>query len=64
MKWVYNIPTPPFNSDFMMFLYEIYMHIGVYRAHQQGYGHPLQLFMSRKVEERGITTWGKSSLKK
>ena len=33
-------------------------------AQQQGYGHPLQLFMSRKVEEKGKTTWGKSSLKK
>ena len=40
------------------------VHIGVYRAHQQGYGHHLQLFMSRKAEERGKTTWGKSSLKK
>ena len=39
------------------------MHIGVHRAHQQAYGHHLQLFMSRKVEERGKTTWGKSSLK-
>ena len=27
------------------------MHIGVYRAQQQGYGHPLQLFMSRKVRK-------------
>ena len=25
--------------------------IGVYRAQQQGYGHPLQLFMSRKVRK-------------
>ena len=40
------------------------VHIGVYRARQQGYGHPLQLFMFRKVEERSKTTWGKSSLKK
>ena len=40
------------------------MHISVYRAYQQGYGHPLQLFMSRKDEERDKTTWGKSSLKK
>ena len=35
-----------------------------YRAQQQGYGHPLTIIMSRKVEERGKTTWGKSSLKK
>ena len=40
------------------------MHIGACRAQQQGYGHHLQLFMSRKDEERGKTTWGKSSLKK
>ena len=40
------------------------VHIGVYRAQQQGYGHPLQLFMSKKTEERGNVTWGKSSLKK
>ena len=40
------------------------MHIGVYRTQQQGYGHPLQLFMSKKYEERGKTTWGKYSLKK
>ena len=40
------------------------MHIGVYRSQQQGYGHPLQLFMSRKVEERNKTKWGKYSLKK
>ena len=25
--------------------------IGVYRAQQQGYGHPLQLFMSAKVRK-------------
>ena len=29
------------------------MHIGAYKAQQQGYGHPLQLFMSRKAKERG-----------
>ena len=40
------------------------VHIGVYRFQQQGYGHLLQLFMSKKVEERGKTTWEKSSLKK
>ena len=40
------------------------MHIGAHRAEQQGYGHPLQLFMSKKAEERGKTTWGKSSLNK
>ena len=28
------------------------MHIGAYRAQQQGYGPPLQLFMSRKVRKR------------
>ena len=43
---------------------EIIRNIVAYRAQQQGYGHPLQLFMSRKVEERGKTTWEKSSLKK
>ena len=40
------------------------VHIGVYRAHQQGYGHPLQLLMARKDEERGKNTWGKSSFEK
>ena len=40
------------------------MHIGAYRAQQQGYGHHLQLFMSKKDEERGKTTWGKSYLNK
>ena len=33
-----------------------------YRAQQQGYGHPLTIVMSRN-EERGKTTWEKSSLK-
>ena len=27
------------------------MHIGVHRSQQQGYGHRLQLFMSRKVRK-------------
>ena len=27
------------------------MHIGSYRAQQQGYGHPLQLFISRNVRK-------------
>ena len=63
MEWVYNTPTPPFKSDFMMDLYEIIRNIDAYRAQQQGYGNPLQLFLSRKVQERGKTTWGKSSLK-
>ena len=40
------------------------MHIGVYGAQQQGYGHPLQLFMSIKSEERGKTTWGEPPLRK
>ena len=40
------------------------MHIGVYSSQQQVYGHPLQLFMSRKDDKRGKTTRGKSSLKK
>ena len=61
MMWVYYIPTPPFKSDFMMSISKIFrcicMHIGVYRAQQQGYGHPLQLFMCIKAEERGKTTW-------
>ena len=35
-----------------------------YRAQQQGYAHPLTIIMSKKDEERGKTTWGKSSLKK
>ena len=38
--------------------------IGVYRSQQQGYGHPLTIIMPQKSEERGKTTWGKSSLKK
>ena len=40
------------------------MHLGAYRAQQEGYGHPLQFILSRKVEERGKNTWEKSSLKK
>ena len=56
MKWVYNIPTLPFKSKFIMDLSEIIINIELYRAQQQGYGHPLQLFMSRKDEERGKTT--------
>ena len=35
-----------------------------YRAQQQGYGHPLTITHVQKSEERGKTTWGKSSLKK
>ena len=30
---------------------EIIKNIDLYRAQQQGYGHPLQLFMSRKVRK-------------
>ena len=55
-----NIPTPPLSLTLLW--YET--NIGVYRAQQQWYGHPLQLFMYKKVEKRGKTTWGKSSLKK
>ena len=33
-------------------------------AQQQGYGHPLQLFMPKKLRKEAKTTWGKSSLKK
>ena len=51
MEWVYNIPTPPFKSDFMMELFEIIRNIDAYRAQQQGYGPPSQLFMSRKVRK-------------
>ena len=51
MEWVYNIPTLPFKCDFMMELFEIARNIYAYRAQQQGYGHPLQLFMSRKVRK-------------
>ena len=32
-------------------MYEIIWNIDAYRAQQQGYGHPLQLFMSRKVRK-------------
>ena len=35
-----------------------------YRAQQQGYGHPLTIIHVQKDEQRGKTTWGKSSLKK
>ena len=38
--------------------------IGVYRAQQQGYGHPLTMIHVQKAEERDKTTWGKSSLLK
>ena len=51
MEWFYNIPTPPFKCDFMMELFEIAINIDAYRAQQQGYGHPLQLFMYRKVRK-------------
>ena len=32
-------------------IYEININIDVYRAQQQGYGHPLQLFLSRKMRK-------------
>ena len=32
-------------------MYEIIWNIDAYRAQQQGYGHPLQLFMYRKVRK-------------
>ena len=35
-----------------------------YRAQQQGYGHPLTIIHVQKDDEKGKTTWGKSSLKK
>ena len=31
------------------------MHIGAYRSQKQGYGHPLQLFMSIKVRKEAKT---------
>ena len=40
------------------------MHMDAYRAQQQGYGHPLTIIHVQKAEQRGKTTWGKSSLKK
>ena len=51
IEWVYNIPKTPFKSDFMMFMFEIIKNIDAYRAQQQSYGHPLQLFMSMKVRK-------------
>ena len=51
MKWVHYIPTPPFKFDFMMIYRFIWMHTSVYRAQQQGYGHPLQLFVSIKLRK-------------
>ena len=35
-----------------------------YRAQQQGYGCPLTIIHVQKTEEKGKTTWEKSSLKK
>ena len=58
MEWVYNIPSHTFKCEFMIDLSEIIRNIDLNRVQQQGYGHPLQLFMSRKAEERGKTTWG------
>ena len=37
--------------------------MNAYRSQQQGYGHPLTIIYVQKSEERGKTTWGKSSLK-
>ena len=39
------------------------MYMDAYSAHQQSYGHPLIVIMSKKAEERGKTRWGKSALK-
>ena len=36
----------------------------VYRAQQQGYGHPFTNYLVKRTKERGKTTRGKSSLKK
>ena len=51
MEWVYNIPVPPFKCDFMIDLSKIIKNIDAYGAQQQGYGNPLQLFMSIKGRE-------------
>ena len=51
MEWVYNIPKHTFKCHFMMDLSQIIINIYVYRSQQQGYGHPLQLFLSRKVRK-------------
>ena len=51
MEWVYNIITPPFKDEFMMDLSEIIINIDVYRAQQQGYGHPLQFFWFIKLRK-------------
>ena len=32
-------------------MYDIIINIDAYRAQQQGYGYPLQLFISRKVRK-------------
>ena len=34
-----------------------------YKAQQQGYGHRVTIYYVQKSEERGKSTWGKSSLK-
>ena len=47
MKWVYYKPTPLFKLNFKIPC----QNLGVYRAQQQGYDHPLQLFISRKVSK-------------
>ena len=39
------------------------MHMDAYRAQQQGYGCPLTIIHVQKTEEKGKTTWEKSSLK-
>ena len=60
MKWVYYIPTPPFK-------YKIMMVCQKYRCIE---GAKARLWSSftiihvQKSEERGKTTWGKSSLNK
>ena len=47
MKWVYYIPQSPLSLNLRWYV----KNIGVYRAQQQGYGHPLTIIMSRKVRK-------------
>ena len=51
MEWVFDILTSPINPEIMVGYLKNIINIYVYRAQQQGYGHPLQFILSKNLRK-------------
>ena len=51
MEWVFDILTPALKPEFMVEYLKNIKNIYVYRAQKQGYGHPLQFILSKKMRK-------------